>query len=237
MDDDNKILNSKKNSFQGADNKLGCHMYASTFEYIKNGDKILNLGCGKLFDFERELSRRKRVLISSVDIIPVEEKPGFVYQFFQKNIEEKFSLDESFNVVTFFEVIEHIDKTDVLLQNCYDNLKEGGRLIFSFPNLSSIWGRLELLMGCQPHILEVSNESASFGTGFWGRLNHDEHQIPIHHIRGITHKAMKEMIKFHGFEIEKTYGWQHRRNLAFFYWFPSLAPVNFFICKKIKKKK
>ncbi|HOV97471.1 MAG TPA: hypothetical protein PLW49_00430, partial [bacterium] len=88
----------------------------------------------------------------------------------------------------------------------------------------------ELMLGFQPHILEVSNERANFGTGIFGKLNNRGNR-PIHHIRGITHRAMKEMLEFNGFEIIKAIGYEWRLKKLFYY-FPSIAPVNIFICLK-----
>jgi len=98
-------------------------------------------------------------------------------KFFEQNVEKLFNLDSKVDVVTFFEVIEHIDETDILLQNCYNNLKDDGLLICShdgllicsLPNLASIYAWIELLLGFQPHVIEVSNVCSNFGTGIFGK--------------------------------------------------------------------
>lgn len=203
--------------------------YRFSLPYIKDGSKILNLGSGPYFDFEKFVIKHRKVTFSSVDIYPA-KKPKIIKNLYIKNVESKLTFKEKFDVITFFELIEHIDKTDMLLKNCYLNLKKGGYLIFSFPNLSSIYSRLELLFGYQPHILEVSNLRANFGMGIMGKTNNPSNK-PIHHVRGITHKAMKELVNFHKFKIIKTIGYEYRLK-GIFYKFPSLAPVNIFVLKK-----
>lgn len=76
----------------------------------------------------------------------------------------------------------------------------------------------------------VSNQKANFGTGVIGHLNNPTNK-PIHHIRGITHKAMKEMTEYHKFKLIKAFGYEHRIKKVF-YKFPAIAPVNIFVAKK-----
>lgn len=223
-------MNKNNKLLQGAGNNLPPGFYNLVLDRIKDGDKILNLGCGLNFNFERMIKKERKVSFTSVDFLPI-KKPFFVDQFIIQNVEKPFSLDKKFDVVTFFELIEHIDKTDILLKNCFNNLKNEGYLIFSFPNLSSIYSRIELSLGYQPHILEVSNEYGNFGTGIFGKINNPQDE-PIHHLRGITHRAMKELVQFYGFEIKKIIGYEYRLGKI-----PSflslLASVNIFICKKL----
>jgi len=225
-----------KANLQGADHDLDPVLYKIAFKYISNNSQILNLGCGMRFNFEKEIIKEKKVNILSADILNIQNVPNTI-KFKKLSVEKKFQFKEKFDIITFFELIEHIDKTDVLLENCFNNLKKDGLLIFSVPNLSSIYGRIELLLGFQPHILEVSNKNSNFGTGIFGRYNNPNNNSPVHHIRGISHKAIKEMLAYYGFEIITAIGYEHHfkilRNL--FYLFPSIAPVNIFICKKIEK--
>lgn len=220
-------------NLQGGDNDISKELYTLTFDYIQDGNSVLNLGCGNRFNFEKNLAKIKNVNITSVDIIDIQEKPEFVDNFSKKTVEENIQFENKFDVVTFFELIEHIDKTDILLKNCFNNLKEDGYLIFSFPNLASFHGRISLLLGLQPCILEVSNESAKFGRGFADRFFSGKNSTgkTIHHIRGITCRAMKELVIYNGFKIEKIIGFDHRFEKLFKY-FPGLAPVNVFVCKK-----
>jgi SAM-dependent methyltransferase len=200
-------------------------------DYVEDRNCILNLGCGKNFNLEKYLkSKFKKTSITSCDRIDFSEKATFSDEFMVKSVEENFKLEKEYDVIVFFELIEHIDKTDVLLRNCYRNLKKGGYLIFSFPNLANLYNRISFLLGFQPYNLEVSNEYSNFGQGLLGKINNPE-GIPVHHIRGFTHKAMKELVKYHGFNIIKTIGYEYRTGYLLKF-IPSLAPINIFVCKK-----
>lgn len=194
---------------------------------------IANFGSGQVFEFETALKDRfkNRVIMNCIDLnIPV-NIPSFI-NFTKGNVEEKIQLDNKMDVVCFFELIEHIDKTDELLKNCYNNLKDdNGYLICSCPNLSSFWSRLELLLGFQPHLLEASNEYHLAGMGIFGRRNYGEHEA-LHHIRGLTYRAQKDLLEAHGFEIEKIYGYTSGK----IFHIPSLASDVLFICRKVDRK-
>jgi len=217
---------------QGADHDFYYGFDQFVVDLISSGSRILNLGSGIVFNFERLLSEQKKVYISSCDIVPPANKPCFINDFIVQSVEEEIKFNKGgFDVVTFFELIEHIDKTDVLLRNCHTLLKDDGRLIFSFPNLASVYARVELLLGFQPHILEVSNERSDLGTGFFGRLNCSWGTVPLHHIRGITYKAMRGLLSYHGFFAERIVGFSSRF-WKIFKLCPSLAPVVLMVCRK-----
>jgi SAM-dependent methyltransferase len=220
-------------SLQGSEAILNTSIYDIAISFLKglkDNISILNFGCGALFSFENHIIDKKKVSFTSMDIVnPKITNPKNVKKFIRQDIEKPLSLESKYDAVTFFELIEHIDHTDELLKNCYNNLKKGGYLVFSFPNLGSLLGRIELLLGYQPHILEVSNDYANFGTGFFGKRNNAQ-GITLHHIRGITTGAMKELICYHGFTIEKVIGFDYR--LKFLNPFPQFTAVNIFICRK-----
>jgi len=219
-------------AFQGGDNLIAEKFYFKVFDYIKEGDKVLNLGCGMQFVFENALASQKKVTITSMDILDLKHHPNVVKRYINQSVEESFEFKTKFDIVTFFELIEHIDNTDTLLDNCYQNLKKGGYLIFSFPNLASIYSRMELLLGYQPHVLEVSNEYANYGTGVFGKMNNPVGES-IHHIRGITAKAAKELVAAHNFCLEKVIGYGHHNHFGWLFRLcKNLAPLNIFICKK-----
>lgn len=216
---------------QSGDIDIPDEFYFMALDFIGDAGNVLNLGCGERFNFERLLKQHKpSVRIVSVDRRDRTNKPVYVDEYVKGNLEEPMSVGR-FDVVSFFELIEHLDNTDSLLKTCHANLRDGGTLIFSFPNLSSIYSRIELLLGFQPHILEVSNQAGHFGTGIFGRINGNEPHQAIHHVRGITHKAMKELVQFHGFSIRKIMG-ASTNKIRIFNHFPSIAPVNIFVCDK-----
>lgn len=222
---------TKNGLIQVADSSQIWSFYEEVTNYIKENNTVLNLGCGEYFNFERILKQKKSVNITSVDILNLQTLPKYVNKYLHWSLEKPFKLTTQFDVVTFFEVIEHIDKTDILIQNCFDNLKEKGLLIFSFPNLSSVFCRLELLFGYQPHVIEVSNMVAGFGGSLLTTIaNTERWAIPSHHIRGFTYRAMKEFIQYYGFKIERTFSTKYKVLSLF----PSLSTQVVFVCRKTK---
>lgn len=219
---------------QGGDNDLNRSLYKIALDFIPKNSDVLNLGCGIKFNFEKLLFSEKEIQCTSVDIIDLQKHhirtPNFIKKYVLGDVEYNLNLGNKYDIVCFFELIEHVDKTDNLLKNCFEHLKKEGLLIFSFPNLSSIFARIELLLGFQPHILEVSNEKANLGSGFFGRINNPPGQV-LHHIRGITTKAIIDLLKVHGFEIVKIVGYDYRLPIIPRY-LPKISPVNIVICKK-----
>ncbi|MBE9391232.1 class I SAM-dependent methyltransferase [Fervidicoccus fontis] len=72
---------------------------------------------------------------------------------------------EYFDLITSFEVIEHLFNPDNLLENVKNLLRPGGYLILSTPNLASWANRLFLLMGLKPQHYELSLKYKVGGLG------------------------------------------------------------------------
>lgn len=223
------------NIFQQGDKDVVRDFYDTIIHSLpKQNLRLLNLGSGKVFSFEkrlRELRSEFNDIIDCVDIIPLERKSEYIDSYSCRSIEEPCVINGGgYDCVFAFEVIEHIDKTDEIIKNAYSNLKGNGIFFISHPNLSSLYARMELLMGFQPHVLEPSNENPNAGGGVFARRNNAEN-VAIHHIRGITARASKELLQYHGFAINKIYGQDN--GFAFLSHFPALASV---ICIKAIKE-
>ena len=106
--------------------------------------------------------------------------------------------NESFDMAFLFDVIEHIPETDKVIQNISRILKMSGLFILTTPNLSSLVNRLSLLFGFLPPSMEVSYERSDFGRPNFGGY-------PVGHLRVFTFKAITEFMKFHGYQIIKSF--------------------------------
>lgn len=214
---------------------------APYFKQLRAGGICCDFGSGVTLGFERYIQEcNAEVIFDCVDLhTPDEnERPTNVRRFIQASVEEKIPLDTMYDIVTSFECIEHIDCTDMLLENCYSCLKEDGYFMISWPNLASIYARIELLLGFQPHALEVCNAegAANMGMGIFGKAN-NPHGKPLHHIRGITYKAMKELLQRQGFEIVETKGFINGMGILkhLFSLFPGLCSDILIIARKAKR--
>jgi 2-polyprenyl-3-methyl-5-hydroxy-6-metoxy-1,4-benzoquinol methylase len=104
--------------------------------------------------------------------------------------------NNSIDLITALEVIEHLVNPDNMLREAHRILKPSGYFIISTPNLASLVNRVLLLLGYQPYNCEVSTEILA-GVPWRGRT----FAKPATHIRAFTLRALKELLKYHGFKI------------------------------------
>ncbi|MDA1196662.1 MAG: class I SAM-dependent methyltransferase [Nanoarchaeota archaeon] len=101
------------------------------------------------------------------------------------NLEQPMPIeDDTFDLITLCEVIEHIFDTDFLLSEIKRILKPGGVFIITTPNIASLTNRLTMLIGKYP----TSAEYRASGSG---------------HIRIYTFSALINQMKEHGFLIKQ----------------------------------
>lgn len=102
--------------------------------------------------------------------------------------------DRFFSLVTANQVIEHLYFTDDFITEIKRVLKPGGQLVISTTNLAAWHYRIQLLFGQQPICLHPSQHQ--FGNLLRGHTN------PRYgHKSVFTHRAFKQFLVFHGFEI------------------------------------
>lgn len=103
--------------------------------------------------------------------------------------------DETFDMVTAFDVYEHIVELDCLQKEILRILKPRGLLVLTTPNLGSMMERLFLLLGYQPLGIEVSQYRK------FGAISHRGKCTPVGHVRTLTLRAWKEFLKYYNFNI------------------------------------
>jgi 2-polyprenyl-3-methyl-5-hydroxy-6-metoxy-1,4-benzoquinol methylase len=107
--------------------------------------------------------------------------------------------NEEMDLITSFEVIEHLLNPDNLISESYRVLRENGKFIVSTPNLASWTDRIYLLMGYQPRGYEVSLKLKLDGVV-------KDHYNPAEHIRLYTIRSLKEHLLAYGFKVKKIIG-------------------------------
>ena len=190
--------------------------YDYVISKIDRCQNILNVGSGSHFVFERKVKesmegKNRQLKITSFDKFPLQSTPEDI-DFVMGDIGSAVlnnPFKQTFDCITCFETIEHLEDTDALMDLVRlllaESQSENRFFVISFPNLASLFSRIELLLGFQPHILEVSNRIGPFGMGVMGRMNYKGNPA-VHHIRGITFRAMKEFLRRNEFRIIEAKG-------------------------------
>jgi len=173
--------------------------------------KLLDLGCGD-GSFAVELGKK----VGTDQLYGIEAANEFKGQpqkrgvkTYVADLNEPLPLDsESFDVVHSNQVIEHLYKTDIHLREIFRILKPEGYVIISTPNLAALYTIFSLILGLQPFSVSVSDEMPGLGNRF--NPSHRvkrERNYPAHaHLRVFTHPALKELLEYHRFKVEKIVG-------------------------------
>jgi len=112
--------------------------YSKAVEYVKDGDKFIDLGCGVGIPGRMVEHSKKNCEVWGVDISEEiiennkENNPGTTYhQGYVGNID--FLPKNYFDVVFCGEVIEHLDDPTAAFKDAYRILKKGGKFVVTTP--------------------------------------------------------------------------------------------------------
>jgi SAM-dependent methyltransferase len=165
---------------------------------------ILDLGCGDGL-FLGELDRIAGLSARSWKLHGVDYSPAALaaaskrpYSFEQCNLEDKIPYpDDSFDIVTAGEVIEHMYDPDRLLREAHRVLRPGGWLLVTTPNLQAWYNRALFVAGIQPLFYETSTKSTRIGAGAIARFKRGS--VPAGHVRVFNKRALVDLIVSEGF--------------------------------------
>jgi ubiquinone/menaquinone biosynthesis C-methylase UbiE len=166
------------------------------------GGNLLDIGCGD-GSFTVLLGQKTLFNLYGIDISPiaVESARTKGIKAILYNVEDGIPFENSsFDCIFCGELIEHIFDTDALLDEIYRVLKPRGIFILTTPNLASWFDRVALFCGYQPACCEVSLNMP--GTLIYNAKK----DKPAGHIRAFTLRALKELVIFHGFTVERILG-------------------------------
>ena len=171
-------------------------------EFNIKATTYLDLGCsnGRITEIIAKVVNAKEVYGIDIDSNALEEARSRGIKTFNLDLsKDRFPLnDDSVDLITAFEVIEHLANPDNMLREAFRVLRKGGYLLLSTPNLASWVNRITFLLGYQPYNVEVSIEILA-GVPI-------KHAKPSGHIRAFTLRALKELLTYHGFKIIKIRG-------------------------------
>jgi len=103
--------------------------------------------------------------------------------------------DDSFDVITANQIIEHLYDTDNFFKELHRVLKKGGEAVISSPNLCSWHNLFFMFLGMQPAGMHLVGVQA--GNFLRGLKTHG-------HVKLFSFKAIREIAKLYGFKIETT---------------------------------
>ena len=167
--------------------------------------RLLDVGCGDGI-FLAELDRSTGLSARSWELHGVDFSPSALadarkrgpYLFEQCNLEDGIPhLDNSFDVVTACEVIEHIYDPDHLLREAHRVLRPGGWLLITTPNLQAWYNRALFAAGILPLFYELSTKSTRIGAG--PLLRFKRGSVPVGHVRVFNRRALVDLMLSEGF--------------------------------------
>lgn len=110
--------------------------------------KFLEIGCGT-GDFIRQIAQNDKLDITGSEIY----LKGLVYakkhlpsiNFIQLDVTEG-KIDDQFDIIAAFDVIEHIENDNIAITNINQMLAKDGVLIISVPQHKFLWSRLDVVV-------------------------------------------------------------------------------------------
>jgi ubiquinone/menaquinone biosynthesis C-methylase UbiE len=115
--------------------------------------------------------------------------------------------NESLNVITSFDVLEHLINCDDFLMESFRVLKSGGWLVISTPNLADIYSRITFSLGYTPFSYNPSKFRVA--TPF------SKIETNMGHKSVFTYKGLKKLLEIHRFNIISSYGYSYTDSFYF----------------------
>jgi SAM-dependent methyltransferase len=156
---------------------------------------LLDVGCGRA-TLLSELARR----MPATKLAGVDVRDETVGPFDYRSADITAGLPweaESFDMVTFGEVIEHVPDPDALLGEIWRVLKPGGHLVVTTPNLVSWSNRILVPLGIQPLFTETSTKQ---NLGRRWRILGQGNDVQGH-LKIFTHRSLSEILTLNGFTV------------------------------------
>jgi len=173
---------------------------------------VLDVGCNNGL-IGKEIIRLSQASIDGIDINEeaLKEAGSSYRKVFRRDLYgSKLEIEaENYDYIVFSDILEHLPRPDLVLQDAKKYLKDDGEIIISLPNVARFEVRIDLLFG-----------NFDYNPGI---LSED-------HLRFFTKKSAAEMIRKCGYEVEDIIptGLGHRLKI-----FSNLAAFQFiYICKK-----
>lgn len=165
---------------------------------VKDNCNILDIGCGDgqlLYLLKKELQSKNDVKYYGLDISLAENK--YNLNMIKGNCEFNLPIkNNSIDLVLSNQVLEHLINTDDFFSEINRIMAKDGVAVVSTANLSSIQNVFFILLGLQPLGYHTS------------RYHLEKWQLPVYgaHVKLFNIQSLKDISKYHGFKVVKTYG-------------------------------
>lgn len=167
----------------------------------KNG-KLLDIGCND-GNFTIKMANQAKCSPYGIEI-----NEDLAMKAKEKNISVKIAdandklpfKDKYFDIIVSNQVLEHLSNVDIFFDELYRILKDDGIIIISTTNIASIHNLGMILLGMQPisfHVSEIQVGNPLYGVETDG------------HIQIFTTSALKDLAKYHNFEVINVFGTGH----------------------------
>lgn len=115
-----------------------------------NAQIILDTGCSEGFLKSVLLYNPKKLIGIDKNI---EKKPQGYSQFIKADVEKnKFKLNNRFDAIVLADILEHLEKPQVLLRKLKPYIKDNGFILVSVPNMDFFLVKILKLLGIAPHM-------------------------------------------------------------------------------------
>lgn len=178
----------------------------------KTGDtlKMLDVGCSDGRSTLSVVRDLKNIEIYGLEVVPdrVEKANTSGIRARVGKADETFPFeDATFDVVTANQVIEHLVNQDKFVDEVYRVLKPGGVFLVCTPSLSSWHNVGALMMGWQPFpMTNYSEKDAAIGNPLAFHAGEEIEHVSMLHTRVYTVRALKDLLRLHGFQIAEAIG-------------------------------
>lgn len=169
--------------------------------YIKRNMKILELGCGD--GLLGEVIKRKfdcelYGIDTSSSGVSLAKRRGIIAKIADLNEDLPYE-DNTFDMIFSDQLLEHVYRTDHLLDEMHRILKPGGVVITITPNLSFWVNRILFPFGFYPMFLEASEKTKIYGLKSLKRFITDSKSMG--HIRVFNKAALLDIFQNHNYFI------------------------------------
>lgn len=114
-------------------------------KFIKKDSKILEIGCGRGY-FLDKLDKAGFQNLYGADLANYLENKKYKHQSLDLNIEKLNFKNDELDVITAFQVVEHLENYFLIAQEASRTLKKDGMFIFSIPNQFNIFYRIKFAL-------------------------------------------------------------------------------------------